>query len=421
MHFVELNKPKRKDFNGLYIKNGLFKKYWTRIKLTDNHKLKHFTFLLLVILLYSIIKTIIKKNNIIFNNRKNIVHINQYKIEDLFNVTIKKKSIIIFEPNSFHYECTPGYSKFFIDLGYNVDIIMNKKGKDSFCLFDNQENIRFFIYKKKKQITFLAKSLIKYINKYSLLIVQSVFPFNINIINKLGLFRNNKVVYILHNTKYYQILSHHNISDQNRIWTLGQFSIGLQVNPHYFGKIKIKDKNERTRFFIFSSSDRNYNYIISAAEKIKNENFKFEICVAGYRNYFSEKDINETIKDNFIFNYRVNYPSLYKMIDSSDYIIINLDPDINKVYKDKKSTGAIQLSLGFKKPPLINNYFKDAYNMSKENSFLFEKTNFYDVMKNAILLNNIDYKNMQNNLIQLEQRVYDYSLLNIKKTLNHLF
>ena len=109
------------------------------------------------------------------------------------------------------------------------------------------------------------------------------------------------------------------------------------------------------------------------------------------------------------------------MIDSSNYIIINLDPDINKVYKDRKSTGAIQLSLGFKKPPLINNYFKDAYNMSKENSFLFEKTNFYDVMKNAILLNNIDYKNMQNNLIQLEQRVYDYSLLNIKKTLNHLF
>ena len=29
------------------------------------------------------------------------------------------------------------------------------------------------------------------------------------------------------------------------------------------------------------------------------------------------------------------------MIDSSDYIIINLDPDINKVYKDKKSTNKI--------------------------------------------------------------------------------
>ena len=171
MHFVELNKPKRKDFNGLYIKNGLFKKYWTRIKLTDNHKLKHFTFLLLVILLYSIIKTIIKKNNIIFNKRKNIVHINQYKIEDLFNVTIKKKSIIIFEPNSFHYECTPGYSKFFIDLGYNVDIIMNKKGKDSFCLFDNQENIRFFIYKKKKQIIIIYLGIIKL---YIFYIIQNI-------------------------------------------------------------------------------------------------------------------------------------------------------------------------------------------------------------------------------------------------------
>ena len=209
--------------------------------------------------------------------------------------------------------------------------------------------------------------------------------------------------------------------NQNRIWTLGHFSIGLQVNPHFFGNIKIKDKNKITRFFIFSSSDRNYNYIISAAEKIKYENLEFKIYVAGYRKYLSSNDINETIKDNFIFNYRVNYSTLYKLVDICDYIIINLDPDINKVYKDKKSTGAVQLSYGFKKPPLINNYFKDAYNMSKENSFLFEKENFYNVMKNAILLNNMNYKIMQKNLIQLTKKVYDYSLLNVKKTLNNLF
>ena len=46
--------------------------------------------------------------------------------------------------------------------------------------------------------------------------------------------------------------------EKNRIWTLGPFNIGLQVNPHYFGNIKIKDKNKRTRFFIISTQSRNY-------------------------------------------------------------------------------------------------------------------------------------------------------------------
>ena len=411
----------KKYFYGLYLKKELLTKFSQRIKLNVNQKLKYSIILLLIILSYSIIKNKIHNDNLIFNNNKNIVPINEYKLEDLFNFTIKKKSIIIIETNSFHYECTPGYSKFFIDLGFNVDIIMNKVGKDSFCLFEHKEKIRFFIYKKKKQIIFFAKSLIQYIKNYSLIIVQSVFPFNINIINKLRLFRNNKAIYVLHHTKYYKILKNINMINQNRIWTLGHFSIGLQVNPHFFGNIKIKDKNKITRFFIFSSSDRNYNYIISAAEKIKYENLEFKIYVAGYRKYLSSNDINETIKDNFIFNYRVNYSTLYKLVDICDYIIINLDPDINKVYKDKKSTGAVQLSYGFKKPPLINNYFKDAYNMSKENSFLFEKENFYNVMKNAILLNNMNYKIMQKNLIQLTKKVYDYSLLNVKKTLNNLF
>ena len=212
-----------------------------------------------------------------------------------------------------------------------------------------------------------------------------------------------------------------NIKNQNRIWTLGHFSFGLQVNPHYFGKIKLRDKNKKTRFFIISSYKRNYKYIVSAAERIKNENFEFEFCVVGHHKRFSINDINEKIKDNFIFKYKVNYSTLYKLVDSSDYIVINLDPDRDQVFKNKKATGAIQLSYGFLKPVLINNYFKDAYNMTKENSFVYEKANFYNIMKEAILLNNNDYKKMQNNLIKLTKRVQEISISNILVSLDSLF
>ncbi len=328
---------------------------------------------------------------------------------------------MIFEPNSFHYECTPGYAKYFIELGFNVDVLINKIGKDAFYLFKDIAKIRIFIYENENQINYFAKFLIKFMDNYSLILVQTCYLYNILILDNLGLLRNNKVIYVLHNTRYYKSLYFNNIANQNRIWTLGHFSIGLQVNPHYFGNFKLRDKNKKTRFFIVSTNQRNYNYIISAAEKIKNENLEFEFCVTGYVEKFSIDDLNEKIKDNFLFNYNVNFSILYELVESSYYIIINLDPDIDKSFINKKVTGAIQLSYGFFKPVLINKYFKDAYNMTKENSFIFEKGNFYNMMKDAILLNNDDYKMMQRKLINLIKMIDYISISNVKKTLNSLF
>ena len=54
----------------------------------------------------------------------------RYDVYEFFqeNVKIYKNSILLLEPFKYHYECSPGFSKYFIDLGYNVDIIMKKNG-----------------------------------------------------------------------------------------------------------------------------------------------------------------------------------------------------------------------------------------------------------------------------------------------------
>ena len=132
--------------------------------------------------------------------------------------------------------------------------------------------------------------------------------------------------------------------------------------------------------------------------------------------------INEKIKDNFIFNYRVSYERLFNIVYSSDFIIISLDPnnEMDKIFKNKKVTGAAQLSLGFIKPALINEYFCENYGMSKENSLIFDETNFYKVMKDAILLNNQKYKKMQMNLIELAEKAKQKSIMNVKETFKSL-
>ena len=88
-----------------------------------------------------IISMIIKN---LSNNKKNSIEVRSFN--ELFNITIKRNTILIFEPNKYHHECTPGYTKYFIDLGYNVDILMHISGINSMILFDEIENIRLFIF-----------------------------------------------------------------------------------------------------------------------------------------------------------------------------------------------------------------------------------------------------------------------------------
>ena len=75
------------------------------------------------------------------------------------------KRIIIFEPNPYHYECTPGFSKYFVELGYNVDIIMHSEGIDSFVLFKKISKITLFIYNNINEI---KKNLYKLYNDLGL-------------------------------------------------------------------------------------------------------------------------------------------------------------------------------------------------------------------------------------------------------------
>ena len=116
-----------------------------------------------------IISMIIKN---LSNNKKNSIEVRPFN--ELFNITIKRNTILIFEPNKYHHECTPGYTKYFIDLGYNVDILMHILGINSMILLDEIENIRLFTFKNRDQIMKNYKNLAFIIqNYYDYVLLQS--------------------------------------------------------------------------------------------------------------------------------------------------------------------------------------------------------------------------------------------------------
>ena len=354
---------------------------------------------------------------IIYTKTANSLKINHF--EEMFNNSIKKRTVLIFEPNRYHFECLPGYAKYFIDLGYNVDILSRKFGFDSFYLFKEKYKIRYFVYDDITQFSKYNMNFISYMKNYDFIVIQTVNEQNRKLLIRLNILKLNNTIFIFHNISYankdYSIFF-----IQNRIWTLGNISKGLQVNPHFFGNIKIKDKAKKTFFFLTATAHRNYIYFIKSILKLKEDNLNFKIIVTGSKRFFNSSNIPKNLIHNFSFKYNVSYEELYKLIIRSDFIILPFDPKINndKTYKTIRVSGSIQLAYGFLKPVIIDKNFADFYNLNDKNSLIYENYDLYTIMKKAIKLNNKKYKYLQSNLNETVKEIYKISINNVKKTIN---
>ena len=101
---------------------------------------------------------------------------------NIFNNTNKANTILIFEPNMFHQECTPGYTKYFLDLGYNVDILIHVSGNESFSLFPAIENVKLIIFNSIEEIKLNITKFSVIIKKYDFILLQSNYIMNFEFI-----------------------------------------------------------------------------------------------------------------------------------------------------------------------------------------------------------------------------------------------
>ena len=386
--------------------------YFLKQKKNNNIKIRLFriAFILLLLIIWF-------ENHKTFLNYKNYIETKSFK--ELFNSNIKKHSILIFEPNKYHHECSPGFSKYFIDLGYNVDLLIHRNGIDSFYLFDGTKNIRLFIFKNLKHIQRKTKKLSRIMKKYDFVLVQSTDQKRKDLYINLKFLKRNNTIFVFHEITFAERI-YSKYFNGNRIWTLGNMSKGKQVNPHYFGNIKIRELNSKTRFFMTSTAHRSYYYLIETVMKLYENNFSFEIIITGRSKRFLKQKIPECLHKIFKFKSKVSFLELYRDIESSDFIIIPLNPKSknDNLYKTTKVTGSMQLVLGFLKPALINEKFSDFYNLNNKNSLIYNNHNLYDVMKKAINMNNKEYKILQSNLYKLENKIYNASIDNIIKTID---
>ena len=148
-------------------------------------KVKKIIIILLIFICLILIADIIKTLRKTYKNKENHLRITPFT--DLFTIPIEKNTILIFEPNNYHYECLPGYSHYFILLGYNVDVLMHLAGIDTFCLFHEIKKVRLLTFISRSEIEKNAKNLSIIINKYDFVLLQTTDKENKMLYTKLGL------------------------------------------------------------------------------------------------------------------------------------------------------------------------------------------------------------------------------------------
>lgn len=342
---------------------------------------------------------------------------------------IEPKTILIIEINDCHMETIMGYSKYLIELGYNVDIIIRGDAESAFSSI-NKDFVNIFEVGK---IAFDKIFKFYDFSKYERIIYNSKrVYFKKNDIDGEGLdieeYYNsipsgkNENIYIQHHIDKINEFYKHNqivLANPSKKVELNKYV----VNPHYFGEFKLKNfKNKNIVNFIsigeLSYRRRNSSLLISIAQNLHNlgvSNFKITIIGRG------EIDaINYEIQKYFNILGRVDYQTLFKKLNEADYILPLLDPEIefHKRYIESGTSGIFQLVYGFNKPCIIHKIFADVYGFDEKNSVVYEDNNkLLEAIQKAICIGNEEYKLIQNNLAKTTKDIKDISVKNLQNIL----
>jgi len=333
-----------------------------------------------------------------------------------------KNSILIIEPNSHsHGEVLPYFVKYFLEKKYNVDVVISPWLDHMKALHMlNHKRLRKYTFNPLKNKNFILKKIHKY--KYIFFNSQIIYYNGEEVsIFKYYPYLNNyreKIYCIQHHIEH---LDKNDIKNHTIILTeLPNTNTDLLVaNPHYFGNVKITQKNEScTNFIIVGSTEqkrKDFNLLFDAIYKLINIGVtNFHITHIGRGNI----ELPQNIEKYFSLKGYLDYKTMYEEIEKSDFILPLLNPDIkeHQRYIKNGTSGSFQLIYGFLKPSIIHKYFATTYHFDDNNSIIYETNeNLYTAMNNAIKIPQKEYSALQENLKIYADKIEKESLNNLDR------
>jgi hypothetical protein len=344
---------------------------------------------------------------------------------------MRPKSVLIIEPSNGHEECLPGYAAYFMELGFNVDVLKVQPNSDTFHLFGQDRLSRLRVFTGLVDLAHMEdkQELKEKIRNYDI-----VF-FNTWILHEGNTFFYEDDLFTLEMAKLPNLLAvvhgryKHIPKLKNKPIALIRFiTNGTPVNPHpYFLDVAQSNKHNPVAFIIvgwLENFRRNYQLLVDAVQDLSKKTENFYVTVTGYKQRPGENVLNvpDDIRKYFKYEGELNAEDLSAKLMDSDFCLMLLDPENHKHdrYITYYCAGSAQLVYGFRKPPIVHKKFAAPYGFDDSNSIVYDKKNLADAMYRAILMSQKKYNLMQKNLLSLSREIYRESLENLRKRVNSI-
>lgn len=346
-----------------------------------------------------------------------------------------RHKILLLEPNACHGEIVPGISKYFLDLGYKVDILLDYRvvKQRPFCRCQTS-HINIFTH-IPYSLKFIIRS--KKLNNYDFICLLTT-AYNASGTRKKKYVSFKEIYGILPEPKITTILIEHNIADvarfnetdllkDGKIFTLAPLTfMGVKtpiLNPHYFGKVSFTPLNKTVIFLVIGDlyvKFKNSSQLTEAVQKlVVNGLSNFRIWAVGRGQQKFKETIPAEILPFFSFKGEVNFPDLYAAIEAGDFILPLIDPEFedNSRYITTVVSGTIQLILGFRKPFIMHKEVAAFYKFSDSEGITYSNGDLAEAMKKALHLSPLTYTQQQDSIGRKAQIYYDTSLRDLKKVI----
>jgi hypothetical protein len=336
---------------------------------------------------------------------------------------VRANSVLVIEPNTYHGEIIASYVKYFIDLGFNVDLLANPKALEEQPLAKTNFGEKLNTYKiDPLTLFFLLKH--KKINDYKAIFFNSSLPSFLPYLNEQN---RKKVITVEHQLNDLALDEDKltlDLYNNKRISVITNFNNNpnvIMINPHYFGEVSITPKNINiTNFLIIGRLEKHIKNTDLLLESINNliekgiTNFKITLIGSG------KVKFDEKISQFIEIKGRLDFPQMFKTIEEADYILplLDINNSSHRKYLSELSTGATQLVLGFNKPYVINEEYAKAYYFDEKSAITYKDNLLTEAMINAINLSQDQYSELQQNISEVAKRKYNESIENIKEVLN---
>lgn len=342
---------------------------------------------------------------------------------------IPEKSILMVEFNDFHGECLPGIAKYFIDLGYHIDVCLSpsEMSLEPFSDFVSEKISLFSMTKSDLKRLMEHDICERYVHIYlnSDRVYDKGFIPILDYIGKDIKFPQGKLITMCHHADQFNDIKP--LNDKFAVVALNKLPVlegqkYFMVNSHYFGKFERNNKHDITNFICvgnIESHRKNHSLLFEAIDDcLKNGITNFKVTIIARS---GNLDIPEHIRPYLNFKGRLSYKEMYEQLKQADFYLPLFDPcnPLHERYLSSGSSGSYQLIYGFKLPSLICYKFQTNVNGFDESNSLGYSQNqdLGQAMKTAVLMTNKEYMKKVSCLKQLSEQIYEESLQNLKNLL----